>query len=240
MIEINLLPEEMRQPEGTPPARLAIILLGVVVGCFFSFLVAKYWLVEIPNMQTEINNRNTEIEDLKKRKETVEKVIAQIEVLNQKVNALDKLIDSRVRFARILDRLADSVPTEGAWFRSFNVAPDAAPSTGVPGAGKRYVINLTGYTTGNTELDRAQQLTDLMNRLEQQFRERDVDAKSGVNKFLSARFDRPTLLARTLSPVPAPAITDPKILKALNVPKEGLDFTLTMSFEMRSSSDVPQ
>ncbi|HYG74080.1 MAG TPA: hypothetical protein VEK08_03665 [Planctomycetota bacterium] len=236
MIEINLLPEEMRQTEGTPPARLATILVGVVAATVISFFVAKFWLVEIPNMKGEIKNRKVEIEALKKRKEEVEKTIAAIDALKQKVDTLDKLIQSRVRFARILDRLCDAVPPDGAWFRSFNVVADNTASSGLPGAGKRYKINLSGYTTGETDLDQAQRLFDLMTRLEKEFRERDVDAKTGVNMFLSAKFDRVTLVNRGATTIPAPQLNDKekKLLKALKIPTNGMDFVLTMGFEMRS------
>ena len=241
MIEINLLPEEMRQAEGTPPARLAVIIVGVAIACVTSFFITKYYVVEIPKMLGEIKNREVEIADLKKRKDAIDKITAEIEELKTKVQTLDKLIQSRVRFARVLDRLCDAVPPEGAWFRSFNVMVDSSPApvTG-PSLGKRYMINLNGYTVGNTDVDRVQKLADLMMSLEKQFRERDVD-KRGINMFLNARFDRPRLINRNfVSSIPPPIETDPKVLKALKPPKEGIDFVMSMSFELFTNTDAVQ
>src|SRR3954463_10867667 len=110
MIEINLLPEEMRQTEGTPPARLAVIIVGVAIACVIGFFITKYYVVEIPKMVNEIKNREVEIKELQVKKDAINKIIAEIEVLNTKVQTLDKLIMSRLRFARLLDRLCDSVP----------------------------------------------------------------------------------------------------------------------------------
>lgn len=240
MIEINLLPEEMRKAEGTPPARLAVILVGVAMACVTGFFITKYYVVEIPKMVSEIKNREVEIEDLKKRKAAVEKIIADIDALKQKVQTLDKLIQSRVRFARVLDRLCDAVP-EGAWFRSFNVGPDTSPAAAGIAMGKRYMINLNGFTVGNTDVDRVQKLSDLMLNLEKQFRERDVD-KRGINMFLNAKFDRPRLIKRDfVKSIPTlPPDTDPKILKALRPPTEGIDFVMTLSFELITSTDAAQ
>jgi hypothetical protein len=242
MIEINLLPEDMRQAEGTPPARLAIIIVGVAIACVTSFFITKYYVVEIPKMLGEIKNRDVEIADLKKRKEAIDKVTAEIEELKTKVATLDKLIQSRVRFARVLDRLCDAVPPEGAWFRSFNVTADSSPApiSAGPSLGKRYMINLTGYTVGNTDVDRVQKLSDLMMNLEKQFRERDVD-KRGINMFLNARFDRPRLVNRNFTPtINPPQETDPKVLKALKAPKEGIDFVMSMSFELFTNTEAVQ
>ncbi len=237
MIEINLLPEEMRQTEGTPPARLAVIIVGVAIACLTGFFITKYYVFKIPEMITEIKNREVEIKGLQVKKDEINKVIAEIEVLNTKVQTLDKLIMSRLRYARLLDRLCDAVPAEGAWFRSFNVTGDAGGGGGGPQIGKRYQINLTGYAVGNTDLDRNQKLAELLMNLERQFRERDVD-KRGINTFLNARFDRPKLIGKTESGLPVPTDPDPKVVAALKAPKVGLDWVMTMTFELFTNPEA--
>jgi len=232
MIEINLLPEELRQTEGTPPARLAAIIVGVVVACGIGVMIGKRYLVDIPVMQSEIKNRESEITNLKKKEQDVKNTIAQIETLKAKVATLDNLIQSRIRYSRLLDRLCDAVP-DGVWFKSFNVLPDnAPPPPGTLPGGKRYMISLTGYTTGKDALEQNARLTTLMNNLDNWFRVVDVDPKTGINRRLGARFKQPHLIGANWGPVPQPVEKDPKVLKALDAPKDGLDFSMTLGFEL--------
>lgn len=236
MIEINLLPEEMRQAEGTPPARFAVIIAGVVLASGIGVITGKYYLVDIPSMKTEIKNRDLEIAALRQREQNVKDTIAKIETLKQKVATLDNLIQSRLRYARLLDYLCNTVP-EGVWFRSFNMQPDNTPPGpgSLPGA-KRYMISLTGYTTGGSgataALEQRNRLKDLMDKLEYWFREVSVDSKTGINGFVGGKFNRPKLVSTVVTSVPQPNERDPKILKALDPPKDGLDFSMTLSFEL--------
>jgi len=236
MIEINLLPVELRQVEGTPPARLGAILGGIAVAGVLVVLVVKFYLVDIPAINLEIKNREAEIANLQERKKAVEAVIAQIDTLEKKVKTLDNLILSRVRFARVLDTLVNAMPKEGVWFRTFSIQPIAGGGGGLGAAGKKYQINFQGYTTAPSELDRRALLTELMNNMVDRFRVQDVDAKTGVSNFLGVKFDQPRLIGFTeVTSLPdLAAETDPKIVRALKpkMTKLALDFSMTLSFEM--------
>lgn len=244
MIEINLLPVELRQVEGTPPARLGAILGGIAVAGVLVALVIKFYLVDIPAINLEIKNRDSEIANLQERKKAVEGVIAQIETLQKKVKTLDNLIQSRVRFARLLDTLTNSMPKEGVWFRTFSIQPIAGGGGGLGAGGKKYQINLQGYTTAPSELDRRALLTELINNMEDRFRVQDVDPKTGISNFLGVKFDRPRLIGFTeISGVPdLPTDTDPKIVRALKprMSKVGLDFSMTLSFELPAPKEAQQ
>lgn len=237
MIEINLLPVELRQVESTPPARLGSILGGIAVACVLSFFVIKYYFIDIPAIRLEIKNRETEIANLQERKKAVEAVIAQIDTLKKKVKTLDDLIQSRVRFARVLDSLANAMPKEGVWFRTFSIQPLAAVGApGLGGGGKKYQINLQGFTTAPSEQERRTLLTELINNIETRFRVEDVDPKTGVSNFLGVKFDRPRLIGFVeMNALPElPQGTDPKIVAALKprTTKQALDFSMTLSFEL--------
>ena len=71
MIEINLLPEELRQTEGTPLPRLVAILGSVVVACGLGVLVAFYHMVYIPRVNDDIKVTQSEIDGLKKKADEV-------------------------------------------------------------------------------------------------------------------------------------------------------------------------
>jgi len=238
MIEINLLPEEMRRTEGTPPARLMAILGSVVAACAIGFFIGKYHLVSIPAMENDIKTVDIEIKGLTEQKTLVEAIRADITNLETKVAALNNLLQSRVRFCRVLDRLCNSVP-EGVWFRTFTISPDVMPQS--PGGGKRYMISLSGYAAGSTEVDMNRKLTELRTNMRREFNVRpegpvpaNAPADFGWNKFINAKFDAPNLLGKTIVPnLPGPpGDLDEKVRKNIDIMKAGLDFNMTISFEM--------
>lgn len=246
MIEINLLPEELRQAEGTPPARLATIMASVVIACGLSVLVSKYYMVDIPSEKSAIKTCDTQIADLTKKLEEVKKIDAEIETLKSKVAALTNLSDGRMRYGRLFEKLCNSMP-DGVWFRTFSVASDNVQSRFFknPLGGKRYMIAFTGYSTGETPKDMDNKLTELMTNLRVQFgvpkdgetAKPNADGSDpvdwGFNKWLGARFDPPRLLGTNfVGTLPAPPPMSPEQKKVLNPPTSGLDFRMNFTFEM--------
>jgi Tfp pilus assembly protein PilN len=234
MIEINLLPEEMRQTEGTPPTRLFTIIGGVVVACVLGVFISQYYFIRIPNMNVEIANRKLEIEELKKKEIAVKETMKKIETIKAKVATLESLIYSRIRYARLLDRLCDAMP-DGAWFKSFSIQKVAGGGGAMgKGGGDKYQINFTGFTIGASELDRNQRLTDLMNNLEYHFRVVDCDPKTGLNNFCGAIFDRPKLTQKGSGTAPTPSDKDPRISQVLQklAPKDAINFVMSLRFEL--------
>lgn len=240
MIEINLLPEELRQAEGTPPARFGTIIAGVVLACAIGFWIGKYYLVDIPGKNTDIQVVDAEIASRQQQKKKMNEIADELKKNEQKNTTLSNLIHSRIRYARLLSYLCNAVP-DNVWFKSFNVASDNTPAPAdlppLPGA-KRYMISLTGYATASPGVNAAQareeedhKLADLMNNLKHWFCEDGVD-KDQVSIFLGARFRQPRLITTSVTTLPPPAETDPVILKALEPPKEGLEFTMSLSFEL--------
>jgi Tfp pilus assembly protein PilN len=251
MIEINLLPEELRQAEGTPPARLAAIMGSVVLACGLGVWASKYYMVDIPAEKNAIKACDSEIADLNKKLEEVKKIDAEIETLKGKVAALNNLSDGRMRYARLFEKLCSSMP-DHVWFRSFAVTPDGGPSKFYRTAmgGKRYQIALSGYATaesGNPK-DMENKMTELINTMRTQFGIPKDDerpkpnpdgtpaADFGFNKFLGARFDPPKLLRYSFTKLPSPPPMTEKAKKLLNPPTDGLDFQLNFCFEMPASN----
>ena len=239
MIEINLLPDDKKRPEGPPPARLGAVSAGVLVACAALVLVLYYKMGLIPKKESEIRIQKDVIVDLNLKLDIVNGIEAERTRLNTKLATLTSLLGDRIPYARLLDTLCDAVDrVPGAWFSTFSVGPDSSPApaqigmVGTPG--KRYMVNLTGYTTGATALEMDQKLKDLINSLSYHFikREDRVDDK-GFNKFIGASFDQPKLSAKSSTTLPAPDnVKDPKQLKAINAPTEGLNFQMTLSFSL--------
>jgi Tfp pilus assembly protein PilN len=239
MIEINLLPEELRRTEGTPPARLAAILLSVIIACCIGALIVSYYFVKIPGKKQDIATAKSEIQSLEKRKADVENTRQQINNLEAKVKQLDNLTHSRLRYARLLHRLCNAVTqTDGAWLRTFNI-DDAGQSA--PNAGRRYNVTITGYACGNTPLEMDSKLIEFVGKLRQEFEiAPDKDFPPGEPpkddvgwcKFINARFYPPVLIAKAKTGLNAPSDIDARVLKQMHVPTTALDFQMTMVFEL--------
>ncbi|MCY3019463.1 MAG: hypothetical protein NTW87_10615 [Planctomycetota bacterium] len=233
MIEINLLPEELVPEPILSPPRMAVILAGVLVAGGLSFLIGKYYLVKIPVMDGEIKNRDAEIKNYKEQEKEVKEIERKLTTLQSKVDTLTNLMRSRIRYARLMDSLCNAVP-EGVWFRSFNVRVGGSDSgTGQTPLGKRYTIALTGFIIGKDGLEREDRFKKLMDKLDEWFVKAYPDpSKNGVNTFLGARFDKPRLISKVVAKVPPPKEKDERLNKAMDVPEDGLDFSMTLSFEV--------
>jgi Tfp pilus assembly protein PilN len=232
MLEINLLPEDRRPDDTIEPERLAIMVAGVLVAGVLGVVIAYYYLVAIPVMKDEIKNRESDIKRLKDQKAEIDKIIAQIETLNKKVQTLDTLTRSRVRYGRLFEVFSNAVPAEGLWLKTMNIQPEAGAVS--PGGGKRYVISMTGYAVGSDAMDRRNRLAEFLTKLEDLFVKNtsQVDPKTGVHKFLQAKFNPPRLVATNLITLPVPPAADLEVLKDAVLPKQGLDFSMTISFEL--------
>ena len=236
MIEIILLPDELRRVTGTPPARLLTILISVAAACTIGAMTGSYYF-KVMSKRQEIATAKSDIDSLQKRKVAVDQTRNEIMNLEEKVKALNNLIQSNARYGRVLHRFCNAVPV-GVWFRTFTVTSDMSPST-IPNAGKRYQIALTGYTTGLTALEMDRKLTELMNNFRREFETPDKPSVAqpppsdfGWCKFINAKFSLPQLIGASLATLSAPDI-DSKI--KISAPKEGLDFQLMLNFEVPSN-----
>ena len=90
--------------------------------------------------------------------------------MNTKIAVLSDLTLSRVRFARLFDRLTTAVnAVDGVWLRSLQLAPDGSPSHYPNKAGKRFMMSLAGYAVGANSVDRDHKMTELLRSLEKTF-----------------------------------------------------------------------
>ncbi len=239
MIEINLLPEGIRTTEGTPPRRFMLYIVFLMTFLGVCFMILKYIRVEIPYMTQKIQLAGIEKENLIKKQKEVEKISSDIDELNKKIADLDDLNLSRVRFARLFDRLTNAVPQD-VWFRTFSVAPDASVSLRYPPAGRRYAITMNGNAIGATNQDRDRKITELLSNLEKQFNippesvqvPNPMPEDYGFCKFVGARFERPTTNGIATTGISALIGLDAKVITQLNAPKEGADFAVKLIFDM--------
>ena len=118
MIQINLLPEELRKREGTPLPRRIAIYAGTAVLTGLLFMVAIQRMKTLPDLVSE---RDLAAKDLQEAKGRVEREIRPIQKALQGVErrkrVLDQIEPSVLRWAPRLDALQDTLVTElpGVW-----------------------------------------------------------------------------------------------------------------------------
>lgn len=127
MIEINLLPEELKksQPklrkadlsklnlQNIPVIKIAIASIAVLISVHFLLfaigMYAKFSIASLSKNDEKISPKKKEAETLKRQRE----------MINKKVSAIDELMVKRFSWARKLNDLSDSV-TPGIWLRNIS------------------------------------------------------------------------------------------------------------------------
>lgn len=244
MIAINLLPQEMRKPEGTPLPRLLTVLGGALVLSIGGVFAFQYYIVTLPAVRNSIATSQTEREAAQKVADEVDKLDASIRKVNQKVNALNNLLNSQLRWARLLDRFSRAWP-EQCGVRTFRIQPEGAAVPN-PTAGKKFRLSLTGYTTGESDQECQRKVTEITANLMREFEvaaqkaagaapEEAPKADAGYSKFTGLKFDEPVLQRYVPKPEGIGEVTGLKgAAKAQHkMPSRGLEFDMYMDFHMK-------
>jgi Tfp pilus assembly protein PilN len=245
MIEINLLPDEMKRPEGTPLPRLLSIMASVILMAVGGLLISKYYVVEIPKTKELIRGQEGEKKRLQQEVARVEALDKEIEKIKAKVAAWRSLENSRILYARFLDVFSRAVP-EGCVITSFTLAEDR---TGTGGEGKHFKISLSGMTVGNSQQDCQAKLRETINDFKKTFQVADKkpvseplpgakEALPGYHKFLGLKFEEPRILKFT------PRGSPPSLMgvnendrKRFAMPESSLDFSMSFGFAMKPQGD---
>jgi Tfp pilus assembly protein PilN len=151
MIEINLLPEDLRRKEGVrlslpewPKLKAYALTAGALIALQALVTVfAFYQKLEILAVRTQIASIKKENPELVARKE-------ETAVIGARLKQIDFLTTRRFRWSVMLSRLAHSM-TKGVWLREFSVqapaearAEETAPAS-PPGAQR---LKLSGSAVG--------------------------------------------------------------------------------------------
>lgn len=259
MIEINLLPQELRQPEGTPLPRLLTAMGGVILAVLAGVVAAKFHLKDIPETKEKITLQTAERDRLQKQVEQVNAIRNDINSINEQVNALRNLANSQILWSRMLDYWAKTVPNNCVIGR-FTIRKDAGVGGGGP-MGTRYVTEISGFSVADTDTECDNQFRKFMNNIRSEFKTKpeqlgpppapDPNApplKPGqlpldYHPELKLKFMDPEI--KNLSPGTSPKewtkpvlntdgyeLTDEQVAKLPGVPKRQLKFDITIPFFM--------
>ena len=169
MIEINLLPQIWREPDGPNLPRLAAVSVCVLIACVGAFYVGKIYIIDIPKTQAAIKREQDKKAQLLLDVEKVKVKDKELDDLKKRVNGLENLEKSRILWSRFLYYFKLSVPEQRCVIRSFHVSPDDTNEVVMDNVGKRYKLELVGFTNGSTDRECSQILTNFQANLKEKF-----------------------------------------------------------------------
>jgi len=147
MIEINLLPQKLRKKRMEFPKISFLPIISSVVG----IIVIVHLLLSL-----SVNMKAGELDSLKKKwqeilpdKEDADEVIRELTVMRSRIDAIDRLIEGRLRWAKKLSDLNDAI-IPGVWLNRLWVEGKADPKA-KGGAVKTLHLNGNVIVTGGEE-----------------------------------------------------------------------------------------
>lgn len=239
MIEINLLPNELRQAEGTPLPRLVTILVGVILVTMGGVVAFNYHFVSIKNTKRLIAGLNQKKTEYEAKAQEVRKLQDEINKATQKVAALRNLELSRIRWARLLYQFRKAIP-QGCVISSWQVKAAGGAMAGGD-TGKKYTIQLRGYTTGESDDDCTRMFREVSRNFQKYLRDSDVIAAgpagsppvkyAGFNKFVGLKFGTPVAGQVSFRA----ALSRPKLpehMDEFQMPTKSMEFNISIPFAL--------
>jgi Tfp pilus assembly protein PilN len=161
MIEINLLPEEMKK-KVSPFAQMNFPIFNLqklpvltIAAVFAGILVVVQVLVIVMSIYSKVtlNSLAKKYDDLAPKKREADALKAKSDAITKRVNAIDELMGKRLSWAKKLNALSDSM-TPGIWLNEMeyderpvaNVKAVKGKVSGIPG---RLLMN--GFAAGSGE-----------------------------------------------------------------------------------------
>lgn len=144
MIQINLLPPEHRPRSGTPVARFAAIVAGVVMVLGASGAFAYTRFIELSNVKEIRQVKESEVRTKEAQRDHSLRLAAEIDVFEKRRDAIQKITRARTLWSRKLDQFFDIVTNQATketfyvWLDALEVPTQLATSRRMAGrtAGK--------------------------------------------------------------------------------------------------------
>jgi len=148
MIEINLLPEKLRIKKRRPFALPALPFMPIAIGVVGLLIAFQVMLVVwVQAKQMTLNSLNRKYSSISSSNLKAIALDSNLKEISSKVDAVDKLLNSRFRLAKKLNDLSDSL-VSGIWLKSIDIKKGEAPNE--PGA-LREVLVVEGASIVSSE-----------------------------------------------------------------------------------------
>jgi hypothetical protein len=152
MIEINLLPPEHRPVERTPLPRLLTILVGVLLAMFGLVVWAWFTFILIPDAVTQRKDRVAKEASLKREADRVLELDRKMKVFEEREKTLRKLYKGRIRWTRVLERIAQARKTGGeVVLTSIKLKSGTVKKPGAKRGVKVKILDVRGYVPSYSE-----------------------------------------------------------------------------------------
>ena len=145
MIEVNLLPPELRPLDRTPLPRLLSILGGVAITGLEVVWLLLLFKKTIPDEEWTVKQKRGNLKTLAPQTEKLNKIKAETAEFVQHETEILALLKKRRRWTPTLDRLASLVP-EKVWLTRLNYTP---PKPGASGEGDYLELKCQAYGSRN-------------------------------------------------------------------------------------------
>ena len=120
MIEINLLPTELKPANTTPKPRFATIIVGVIIFAALAMWYIHIITIEIPQIEQKTTAAKQEALLRQPELEKYKSLVQQKKQFALRQKAVQTLIESRVSMEIILDNVCDLLSPTDIWFTSFD------------------------------------------------------------------------------------------------------------------------
>jgi len=150
MIELNLLPKELRKKKKTQieiPELPYLPIAGAILGVFFLVHIILFVLVGVNSRL--VKHLEVKWDGMGPQREKTEELAVEINALEKRVNAVRKIVKPDLDWARLMSGLNDSV-IAGVWLSEMSVTRKGAASAGRDGIPT--ALNISGYAVGRSEI----------------------------------------------------------------------------------------
>lgn len=113
MIKVNLLPPEYRKVDGTPVARLAVTIAGVVLVACGAGAWGYVHLAMLAQIRDERIQKEEELASLKAQAERSQALLKEFKEYQRRRETIEKIGTSRILWSKKLDEFADLIHNKG-------------------------------------------------------------------------------------------------------------------------------
>lgn len=156
MIQIDLLPDDLRKVEHTPYPRLIVILVGVIGFVALVFLNINLYFIRMPEKAKTLADAEQKLKDKKLEVDIVKALEKELATMRKRRDTVISLVLDRVRMAKKLDLLSQVVEKlPSVWFSSMNIKKDKKKGRGRRGAPEEVLYKIDLQATAVMDMEQS-------------------------------------------------------------------------------------